>query len=253
MSKRFKSFFTTVVASKDRFLKKDKPTEAVFQDLFDSVNFRRESADTAKTTEQGLVKIPSNVEIDARDDVDTDGFALFMSPETSPVTAQGTGDITVVQTQAADGHLIYTVNNTNTSSVAYGAWNDIADAGAGVGNGEYGPNEYAPALLWSAPLRHRLSLLNAAGTSGMVELRGGVLLSLQVDVMNTPLVIDLPASIRPTHDLYWNSQSWTPGANEMQACILRLTTTGTIDYHSSEQNSISGDNIIFLDKTYQIG
>jgi len=70
MTARSRAYFLTgqQTTSNNKFRTNNKPTELVFGDLFDSVPFKLETADTASETVHGLVKLATAAEILARTD-----------------------------------------------------------------------------------------------------------------------------------------------------------------------------------------
>lgn len=55
-----RAYFKQPTADKSRFRTNDKPTQANYDKLFDAVAFIKEASDTASTSEQGLVKRPTD-------------------------------------------------------------------------------------------------------------------------------------------------------------------------------------------------
>jgi len=80
MSTQNKNYFTTNVPAEDRFLSGDEPTQGVFGDLFDSIPFKLEAADTATEATQGLTESATQVEFDTSVDFSGSSFALFVRP-----------------------------------------------------------------------------------------------------------------------------------------------------------------------------
>ena len=68
---------------KNRFLKNHYPNENVFKKLFNSITFKLEKDDTAKETEQGLVKKATDLQAKNNDN-GTDGFTKTVIPSQLP-------------------------------------------------------------------------------------------------------------------------------------------------------------------------
>lgn len=71
------------------FLNGDKPDQAIFEDLFDSITFKKELSDRAKLSEAGLSKITTDDKVNNRDHTDQagvspSGFPTFMKPSQLP-------------------------------------------------------------------------------------------------------------------------------------------------------------------------
>lgn len=94
-----KSWFYTAVAAKDRFLTGDKPSEANFRKLTDSVPFISESADTAKTTEQGLAKRATDAQAIAKSLFASfsDSMVRFIMPHQLPDVTATDSSVTVTE------------------------------------------------------------------------------------------------------------------------------------------------------------
>lgn len=79
-----KSFFKTASSTNDRFKTNDKPTESMFNKLFDSIPFVKDSGDTAKITEQGLIKLASDANAIDRVSIYPDSMARTIHPGQIP-------------------------------------------------------------------------------------------------------------------------------------------------------------------------
>jgi hypothetical protein len=245
MAIKLKTFFTTVVIAADRFLKKDRPTETNFRNLFDSLCFRAEILDSAKTVGQGLIKVPSAAEILARDGVDVPGFTLGITPELSPEVIDGI-DTTVAIIQDADGHLKYQVNVTPSSNtILWGTWVDLTLV----------PPSVFPGTSLSQIAKYR-TLNDSGGINAIVEIRGQVKFQTQQGYASTNIATGLPA---PAHDMYWSSYAFEgTGTNLFSShtitpIMLRLATSGILSVHSVP-NFVNGSQYYFLlDKIYTIG
>ena len=78
-------FFLSTGTPGVRFRKYDKPTQATFKQLFDSVAFMKESSDTSSTTQQGLVKTAQDVDAISRNSTsDADMFSKGLKPHMLP-------------------------------------------------------------------------------------------------------------------------------------------------------------------------
>lgn len=102
-----------IVSVFNRFIKGDYPSEGIFEKLFNSITFKLNVEDTAKTNEQGLVKKATLAQIQARTDSDN-GYTLGVTPAQLPQIAGGAG-VSVVATQTATNTL-YTITATGSSS-----------------------------------------------------------------------------------------------------------------------------------------
>lgn len=81
-----RNFFFLVTGNPGvRFRKYDKPTQATFQQLFDSVGFLKEKDDTSTTSTQGFVKLALDTNAISRDSsVDADQFSKVVQPHQLP-------------------------------------------------------------------------------------------------------------------------------------------------------------------------
>lgn len=94
-----KSYFQTVVAAKDRFVTGDKPSQGMFSKLFDSIPFIQSSADTAKTSEQGLAKRATDAQAISKSLFAsfTDAMVRFIMPHQLPDVTATDSSITVTE------------------------------------------------------------------------------------------------------------------------------------------------------------
>lgn len=60
----------------NRFLKGNYPSEEVFKKLLESLTFKLNIEDTAKETEQGLVKLSTQAQFDSSSNEDSEGYSL---------------------------------------------------------------------------------------------------------------------------------------------------------------------------------
>ncbi len=67
-----------------RFRENNKPTEATFGDLFESILFKENPTDTATETTSGHVRIANKEEINGETDVDVDGVQNVVKPSFLP-------------------------------------------------------------------------------------------------------------------------------------------------------------------------
>lgn len=86
MNRYLRNFFFLVTGTPGvRFRKYDKPTQATYQQLFDSVAFMKESSDSATTTQQGLGKIAQDTDaINRNSTPDADAFTKILKPHMLP-------------------------------------------------------------------------------------------------------------------------------------------------------------------------
>lgn len=86
MNRFLRGFFFLVTGNPGvRFRKYDKPTQATYQQLFDSVAFMKESADSATTLQQGLGKIAQDSDaINRNSTPDADAFTKIVKPHMLP-------------------------------------------------------------------------------------------------------------------------------------------------------------------------
>lgn len=101
-----------IVSVYNRFIKGDYPSQGIFEKLFNSITFKLNVEDTAKTTEQGLVKKATLAQIVARTDNDS-GYTLGVTPAQLPQVTGSTG-ITVVASQTAT-NVLYTISSSSSS------------------------------------------------------------------------------------------------------------------------------------------
>lgn len=66
----------------NRFVDGGYPTEDVFAKLLESITFKLNVEDTATDTVQGLVKTPSTSELESHSKTDSNGYSLYLSPNT---------------------------------------------------------------------------------------------------------------------------------------------------------------------------
>jgi len=115
-------FFLITGAPGVRFRKFDKPTEATFKQLFDSTGFIKEKDDTAKTVDQGFVKIAQDLVVQSRNSTpDSDGFTKTVIPHQLPFVYKDpnfpftgisvTGNVNMVNRTGGSG-LDFFVRNT---------------------------------------------------------------------------------------------------------------------------------------------
>jgi hypothetical protein len=123
MTARSKAFFITgqPVTTSRKFLQNNRPTEDTFRDLFDSIPFKAEIADTATESVHGLVKLANAAQILAKTNTSS-GFQLVARPSHLPsvgVTAEPGYDISsqnklegimVTEGQEPNGNLKYLIN-----------------------------------------------------------------------------------------------------------------------------------------------
>ncbi len=245
MAKKFKAYFTTIVAAADRFLKKDKPTEQTFRDLFDSVCFRKEVSDTSKNGEQGLTRRASNVEILGRTS-DTVGLyageTYAVDPSQLPVPIDGTGITIGTPVQHVDGYMQYPINSNAPAALPWGVWTSLTLT----------PPAISPNGLSGIPPMYRVCLLD--GDDSIVEIRGQVRFESGYQA-SFNIATGLPA---PAHNIYWSGAAFLGvGSNqfnnhEMIQVIFRLTPTGILSVHSA--SGLTAYNWHFLiDKMYTSG
>lgn len=131
--RRRKSFFWSNLLPRginyDRFRRKNRPTEKVFGDLFDSLPFKEESDDTASLLIAGHCRIATNAEVISRKTFAGwgDGHRRMVQPEQIPIgmnsiTVDATGPYKLVNDTASPGN--NKLYGTNGSGVR--GWYDQA-------------------------------------------------------------------------------------------------------------------------------
>lgn len=100
----------------NRFLKNDYPSESVFKKLFQSLTFKLNKEDTAKLTQQGLVKIATDANAESRTSNTSTDYTASVVPHQLPeiILTNGSGD-TNVSTETAASLSIVTVKRTIAS------------------------------------------------------------------------------------------------------------------------------------------
>jgi len=196
MAEKPKAYFQTDVPSDDRFISLDKPTQQEFTNLFDSLRFGAETADSAKTNRHGLIKVATKTLKNARSNTDASGFTVAVVPDQLPeVVAAGGATITV----SADNTLERTVYTIDDSALValistvvtanVGAWVNISPAVAPYGDDEYG-EDYANVGASSA-LRYR-TVPSGIQVSGAIRKQGS---------LNRDIAFRLQAAVRPSRDV----------------------------------------------------
>ena len=130
---RLRNWFKQVTASKDRFKKGDKPTQDVYEDLFESVPFFKETSDAATTVRQGLVELATDADASTRTTDNADGFEPVMQPHQQPRVTAGTG-ITIAETEPGNVYKNYEVTR---DAVTPGSWVTIGAFTAGNTDDEF--------------------------------------------------------------------------------------------------------------------
>jgi len=145
MAEKPKAYFQTDVPSDDRFISLDKPTQQEFTNLFDSLRFGAETADSAKTNRHGLIKVATKTLKNARSNTDASGFTVGVVPDQLPevvaaadsvltVTADNTLERTVYT--ISDAALVTLINSSvNTSVGAWTAFNAFGSGSPQLGSG----------------------------------------------------------------------------------------------------------------------
>lgn len=113
-------FFGPTGNQYDNFSKDNKPTEARFRALFNSVAFIAETDDTADTGVQGLVKLTMDTDAKQRVETWTDGFSRAVTPWQLPTveTSIDAGATGVVPNDTKDNDVV-TGSGIKIKTIAY--------------------------------------------------------------------------------------------------------------------------------------
>ena len=121
MTVRSKAFFTTgqPVTTNPKFRTNNKPREDTFIDLFDSIPFKAETADTASESVHGLVKLATGEEVFARTNT-RNGYQLVVRPSHIPdVGVPNEDQISSVTQTSSAGIRIDKVQLTESKRIQY--------------------------------------------------------------------------------------------------------------------------------------
>lgn len=99
MTRYLRNWFKQAVSSKDRFRTGNKPTQSVFDKLFDSTGFVDDPDDTATQTKQGFVRTATDDEAEARTVVAVDSLAMSVAPHQIPSYTSSDSTITIAEGQ----------------------------------------------------------------------------------------------------------------------------------------------------------
>jgi len=121
----------------NRFLKGDFPSEAVMEKFLESIPFTLNPEDTAIETEQGIVKLATDIEAYSRTDTFADSMSRVIVPGQVPQLSRadlgvGLFDMTIVEgTSSIGGRTVktWTINQTNQNYCYVASCTD----GAGTG------------------------------------------------------------------------------------------------------------------------
>lgn len=121
MTVRSKAYFLTgqQVTTNPKFRTNNKPTELTFSDLFDSIPFKAETADTASESVHGLVKLATGAEVLARTNTRS-GYQLVVKPSHIPDVGVGSADpMTLISQETSAGIRIDKVQLTASERIKY--------------------------------------------------------------------------------------------------------------------------------------
>ena len=121
MTVRSKAYFLTgqQVTTNPKFRTNNKPTELTFADLFDSIPFKAETADTASESVHGLVKVATGAEVLAKTNTRS-SYQLVVKPSHIPDVGVGNADpMTLISQEASAGIRIDKVQLTASERIKY--------------------------------------------------------------------------------------------------------------------------------------
>lgn len=121
MTVRSKAYFLTgqQVTTNPKFRTNNKPTELTFADLFDSIPFKAETADTASESVHGLVKVATGAEVLAGTNTRS-SYQLVVKPSHIPDVGVGNaGPTTLISQEASAGIRIDKVQLTASERIKY--------------------------------------------------------------------------------------------------------------------------------------
>lgn len=104
---------TTLVYN--RFLKNDYPSESIFKKLYESLTFKLNKEDTAKLSEQGLVKIATDAQAKARSSNATSDYTAAVVPHQLPeviLTSVLAQDVNIGSAETTTGMMLQLVERT---------------------------------------------------------------------------------------------------------------------------------------------
>lgn len=121
MTTRSKAYFMTgqQITTNPKFRTNNKPTELTFSDLFDSIPFKAETADTASESVHGLVKLATGAEVLARTNT-RNSYQLVVKPSHIPDVGVCSEDpITLISQESSAGIRIDKVQLTASERIKY--------------------------------------------------------------------------------------------------------------------------------------
>lgn len=196
----------------NRFLKDHFPSEGVFRKLFESITFKLNPEDTASVSLQGLIKLATDAQIQARAKAEN-SFSLGITPKNLP---RVTGNL--VSSSFVDESYLYTINRNNNY--------DISSFGV------VGSNlviELNNATTFSVPLSD-------------IDVLGDVVNSISYNAGTGQLSIIMNGGAKNVSTTLTDLGDTITGINLTGAYVLEITTDAPAT-HTVDLSSLLGDSV----------